>query len=216
MGRSGGVATGETHDQNVYFIPEVAEIMFDYLKPHYADYKCPLILDACCGSGVLGKSLSKILNGKCKTTYHDINMNGQSILEYKTHWKFDIIVCNPPWAPVSTAEKIYHFLISMLSDAGVLFFIINNTFMYQGWERAVELQCSRYYFLPRYVFKWSGRPLLDCGAMVYHKSQVPDNAIPLSCYIHIPPDIEFEYREDMIEDRNNLFYKYIENNQEKA
>jgi len=216
-GKTGGTRKNKVNDQNIKFIPEVAEIIFNYLKPHYT-IPTPngtiQILDACCGDGVLGKSIKKIIENheytyqdiKIKLELQDIKINKKSILKEKYKTKFDIIVSNPPWHPVTLSENIYWKLISLLSDNGVLFYIIDNTFCYQGWDRAKELLYQKYYFLPRYVFKWSGKKLLDCGIMVYHRNNlIHSEAMNLNCYIHIPPNIIFEYKEDMIKEEKNLF-----------
>lgn len=183
-------------DGDVYFQPDIADEMFDLLLARhrlahpifeevnghriYADVS---ILDVCANTGVLGKSLlSKIPGGKL--TLQDIKISGKSFLDenYKGR-KFDYIVANPPWKE-AIAKPIYQKCLELLSHEGVLFFVINNVFQYQGRDRAVQLKCHKFYFLPRYVFKRSGRPLLDCGVMVYHNG-VENASVGDSCFLDV-------------------------------
>ncbi len=177
-------------DNDVYFSEEVADVMIRTLKNHITYKKNPKILDACAGpDGVLGKTLAK----HCKTEevwLQDIKYNGKSILNYKPDMKYDLIICNPPFVPVELAEDIFHHLYSLLDDDGIMFFVINLTFFYQGWERAKKLIYQKIYFLPRYVFAWMNRPLLDVGVAVTHKNKImPKQAIQNNCYIHIPKNM---------------------------
>jgi hypothetical protein len=195
MKRAGGIAKNghrnkPIQDGEVYFFPEVADQIFDYLAPHYWHFLNPVVLDECSNDGVLGKAIKNHSSDSAKIKFHDIKKDGKCATTKKWKTKFDIIVCNPPWKE-GLAKSIYFHLINQLSDNGVLLFIINNVFMYQGWKRARELKCQKFYFLPRFVFKKSGKPLLDCGVAVYHKNpiQVPDKAWSLPCYIDLSPEL---------------------------
>lgn len=180
--RSGGIKRPFDNDNDVYFNDTNAFEMLDYLYPHYSKYKYPAVLDACCGKGALGNALMKIK--PCHVTSQDIKQSGESILDYKALYNFDIILCNPPWHPVELPEAIYYKLISMLNPDGVLIFIIDNVFCYQGIDRAKKLNFQKYYFLPRFVFKSSGKNLLDCGVLTYHKDGILNlGAIRLSAFI---------------------------------
>lgn len=186
-----GVRKAET-DNNVYFHRLNAEELITYLKKHFVSllqlspYNPPCrVLDACAGREALGRVFKEKYG--CEVTFQDIKQKGESILDYKPGHPFDIIVCNPPWIPVELPEAIYKKLVTLLAPGGVLFFIVNNTFCYQGPDRATALFFNKFYFLPRYTFASSGHPLLDCGVMVYHNGgdMLPDAAllrpfIPLS------------------------------------
>lgn len=210
--RGGGGATSQKGKRNVvqendvYFNKPVSDFMIEYLNPHFSekisngnDLK---ILDACANDGVLGLSLSDYYGkqGICPSiTLQDIKKTGQSITKYYPNGghRFDVIVCNPPWVPSSLAEEIYHHLYkNLLKDDGVLIFIINSTFCYQGIDRAKELTFQKYYFLPRYTFKSVGRPLLDAGVMICHKNcVVPKKAQALDCFIPIDRETcKIEYK----------------------
>lgn len=189
-------------NDTVYFPAGYARQMVNYLEPHL--YNIPLdgkILDACSGSGVLGKAFFDLLT-KWDQEYNEEfgyestpptltlaeKSYGLDVFhlspEIEDH-KFDLIVSNPPRS-LSVALPIYWHLVSLLADDGVLFFIINNVFCYQGSKRAETLKYQKYYFLPRWIFKPSGRKLLDCGVMVYHADgKVPDDAVALRPYIEI-------------------------------
>lgn len=174
-------------DGDVYFQPEVASQMFDILLqrhglPHppfeesngVRTYPEIRVLDACANDGVLGRALAGKIPGAV-LTLQDIKTAGISFLDESFGIrKFDYIVCNPPWKE-QIAKPIYHRCLELLSPSGVLFFVINNVFMYQGRDRAVAIRCHKYYFLPRYIFKKSGRSLLDCGVAVHHNgvTQMP-------------------------------------------
>jgi len=225
-GRPGGkTGCGKPSDTNVYTDPRVADFIFAYLKPHFDDLifhtqgiktldRYIRIFDACSGKDhVLGNSIKNVIsqniyipNSNLLLTYQDICMAGKSILN-SSHGlgNYDIIVCNPPWHPTKQAEEIYWFLVNLLKPDGVLFFLINNVFCYQGRERAEKLLFQKFYFLPRYVFannfkmivdpvsgeeKRKYKNLLDCGIMVYHKnSDMPGEAANLNCFIPIPKNI---------------------------
>lgn len=194
-------------DNDVYFVKEEADIIFNYLLPHYENINNPVVLDACCNDGVLGKSFEKIIDCK-KVEYQDIKKDNKSILNFFPNYKYDIILCNPPWTPVKVPLEIYNHLELLLSDIGILVFVINNVFCYQGWERASKLKYQKYYFLPRFVFKWSSRPLLDCGIMVYHKNNIiPVGASILRPYIDIPPFIDTNFINTKCYD--NIWNEYI-------
>jgi hypothetical protein len=172
--RTGGIRSERESTNNVYFHKQNAEELVKYLEPHFSTLVSlqkmrglkTLVLDACCGKKVLGKVFQKKYG--CDVIFQDKEEGGQSILEFVPEKLFHIIICNPPWVPVELAEAIYHKLITFLSPGGILFFVINNTFCYQGSDRAKALPFNKFYFLPRYVFKPSGKPLLDCGVMVFH------------------------------------------------
>lgn len=194
--RSGGkVKPGRAHETDVYFVPEVAELIIKKLLCHLPPRRSRLrIMDACAGNGVLGVAMRKVILEK---TEHGITgmafvekKHGVDILTYKDRGGFDVIICNPPWVPVELAEKIYYKCLSLLNDGGVMFYIINNTYVYQGWQRAIKLTFQKYYFLPRYVFSWQNKKkLLDCGVMACHRGKMPAAAAHQNCYIHIPKDI---------------------------
>jgi hypothetical protein len=178
--RTGGKATKERdHEQNIFFHEQNANEIAEYLYPHYKSFKKCVILDACSGLGVLGNAFSK-RTGKTMVFFYD-KKDGADIL--KAAGEYDLIVCNPPWR-LSEALPIYEHLLNLLSPNGILFFIINNVFCYQGSDRAEKLCFQKYYFLPRWTFKPAGRPLLDCGIMVYHKNGIiPQEAANLRPYI---------------------------------
>ena len=169
--RSGGVRHEADGDNDVYFHRWNAEELISYLRPHYLkqlDRERCRVLDACAGEGVLGKVFARKYP-QAAVVYQDIKTSGESILDFEDDEGFDIIICNPPWIPVELPEAIYHKLDDdLLNPGGVLFFVINNTFCYQGPERALALDFQKFYFLPRYAFATSGKALLDCGVMVHH------------------------------------------------
>lgn len=184
--RTGGRQKISKKENDIYLNSINALEIFEYLKPHIIQFdNYPDILDACCNDGVLGRAVSKVLNNKCCVEFQDIKFKGESILDYEPYKKFDIIVCNPAWIPVTLPFLIYEKLLKLLKDNGVLFFLINNTFVYQGRDRAVNLRFHKYYFLPRYAFLSAGKPLLDCGIMVYHKSEIPIEAFYLRPFIDL-------------------------------
>lgn len=197
-GRTGGRMNSERdHEQNIGFHPQNAKELAEYLLPHYAGKDKAKILDACSGSvGVLGNAIKeslihiskkakyKLFNKKQKAILLDCidKEEGRDILEHSQK-KYDLIICNPPWK-LTESLPIYNHLLDLLEPDGVLIFVINNVFVYQGSDRAEILQYQKYYFLPRWVFKPSGRPLLDCGVMVFHKNGiVPGSAANLRPYI---------------------------------
>lgn len=182
MKRAGG-SRNRDHviDENIEFPLDYADQMAKYLLPHYSNLLVTMkVLDACSGSGNLGSSFLKYSAGH--VCFYVDEFNGQDILQLDNE-KFDLIICNPPWS-LKIALKIYNKLLTLLSDDGILFFVINNVFCYQGSSRAEILKFQKYYFLPRWIFKPSGRPLLDCGVMVYHANgQIPKEAADLAPYI---------------------------------
>lgn len=212
--RGGGLKHKSKVENNIYFNRQYADIVFEYLKTHYDFlYRGMIgntinILDCCAGNGILGESIYNIIKPNHKDTKLTLLDNRmkiiktehecikQDIFNYNTNNKFDIIVCNPPWIPVDVPEAIYHRLIKMLNDRGMLFFIINNTFCYQGVNRAKDLIFQKYYFLPRYTFFNSGKKLLDCGILVYHKSYYSSihisNILNNNCFINLPRPGEIE------------------------
>lgn len=167
MARTGGIKTEREVDENVYFHPRNAWEMFNYLSPHFAipHDEAPQILDACAGSGILGKAVKEYYDIS-KTDFVDIK-HGADVLNINK--KYDIIVCNPPWSLKISLPIYWRLVEHCLAPYGVLFFIINNVFCYQGSDRAEGLKYQKYYFLPRWTFHHANRPLLDCGVMVYHK-----------------------------------------------
>lgn len=191
-GRTGGKTNMDRdHEQNIGFHPQNASELAEYLLPHYeriardaGDFN---ILDACSGAGALGSAFSEAA-GRCdpegitKVCLESVDeIHGQDIFEERG--EYDLICCNPPWA-LKKALPIYNHLLSLLSPSGVLMFIVNCVFAYQGSDRAEQLKYQKFYFLPRWTFKPSGRPLLDCGVMVYHAdSFVPRTAAVLRPYV---------------------------------
>jgi len=211
--RTGGIAiqgkTGVVRDNDVSFTLPVAQVVVDYLQPHYKKIYSPTILDACANDGVLGYSIYN----NCEYSQlelQDIKVTGQKVQDTDFGGRvWDIIICNPPWTPVEEPLEIYNKLVSLLEKGGVLFFVINNVFCYQGWKRAVELKFQKYYFLPRYVFKASGKPLLDCGIMVYHNGRMPMKAARLRPFIHIPPEaVKNEILDRKKDNEANIFNGY--------
>ena len=173
-GRTGGKTNSERDgSQDVAFHPDNARELAQYLLPHYDRQKdaWPAVLDACSGDGVLGAAFSRELKalGYKPVLFEAEKKNGFDVMDLPAGEKFDVIVCNPPWA-LEQALPIYHHLENLLTKDGVMFFIINNVFCYQGSDRAECLSYQKYYFLPRWTFKPAGRPLLDCGVMVNHKN----------------------------------------------
>lgn len=177
-------------NDDINFHPVVADLTFKYLKPHYDYIKDPLILDACSGiNGILGKSLLNQYKSNNKGTLilQDILIDGTSILDFTFDVKFDIILCNTRWSPVEFTEKVFHYLYdNLLDNNGVMFFVVNNTFIYSGWKRGIKLNYQKFYFYPRYVFKHAKKPLLDCGVITAHKGEIPLKTIDLKPFIYIP------------------------------
>jgi len=219
-------------DNNYYFTDYQADFIFNYIMAHMALIKNPHILDVCSGTGVLGKAILKLFEfGGCN--FIDIkkcswltkkldcyegadNFIGQDFLKplpMASGRKFDIIVVNPPWAPLEIAFKIYQKALTLLSPNGILFFIINNTFTYQGRDRLPLLKFQKYYLLPRNCFntnvnrklrkikilndrsipnekkqaKITQQILLDAGIMVYHNdNKIPNEAALLKPIIQVP------------------------------
>lgn len=175
---------------DIYTHPLIAQRIANYLFPHYADLRGRRdlrVLDACANDGVLGNAIMDNC-GVGELVLQDKKDSGKSILDYDFHanW-FDLIVCNPPWHPVKLAEAIYHKLITGLVPDGILIFLIDITFCYQGVIRANSLTFQKFYFLPRHTFKSSGKDLLDCGVLVCHwDERVPEAAQRLDCFINVP------------------------------
>lgn len=172
-GRTGGKTnSGRDGAQDVCFHPDNARELARYLLPHYNRQKddYPVVLDACSGNGVLGRAFSDELERLgCKPTVIEAEKKaGVDVLNIPVSKKFDVIVCNPPWS-LDQALPIFQHLETLLAADGVLFFVINNVFCYQGSDRAETLDYQKFYFLPRWTFKPAGRPLLDCGVMVKHE-----------------------------------------------
>ena len=192
--RSGGGVSSKgkrniIQDNDVFFNKPVAEFILNYIKPHLPKRNNLKILDECANDGVLGQTLKTICskeNTISTLDIRDIKINGESALDHTPDYKYDIIIANPPWVPVTLPESIYHHLYSLLAENGVMIYIINSTFVYQGIKRAEQLNFQKYYFLPRYTFKSVNRPLLDCGVMLCHKNNtISNNAINLNCFIPI-------------------------------
>lgn len=172
----GGKTTKREVSEDVEFLYANAEELFTYLQPHTqylssinTDDNPIRVLDACCGEEKnLGRAIASV-NGFTDVTYIDIK-NGHNIFDVND--KFDVIVCNPPWNLKTSLPVYKHLINNCMADDGILFFVINIVFCYQGSDRAEELKYQKFYFFPRWVFKHTGRPLLDCGVMVYDKSGV--------------------------------------------
>lgn len=231
--RSGGADNPDQSilDNDYYFDKETAEFIFKYLEPHlhFPEYPQGVsILDLCSGeSCVLGTSINNIIQNSKKNIYGKSLSGsmyntvtfvdkkfGNDLFTYKYQRnEYHIIVCNPPWIPVDLAFNIYKKCLKLLSPSGVLFFKINNTFIYQGPERWSELKGQKYYFLPRYVFdnsinrkirnkniearddlddktkiiKYNQPILLDAGILVYHPgNSISYNAVNLLPIIPVP------------------------------
>lgn len=217
--RNGGISKegkrNNIQENDVFFDPITAKIISYNLSAHFIEISTEKnnlkILDACANNGVLGDSVyyyAKIGNPDQPDIYYqdikyDIeqtmtceNMIGGNILDYKPDIKFDIIICNPPWVPVELPEAIFHHLLTLLTDDGILFFVVNLPFFYQGKDRAKKLKFQKLYFLPRYIFKHMGRSLLDCGISVTHKDgHVPASAASKDCFIFVPPKINKDQKE---------------------
>jgi len=234
IGRRAGGADNPSEnviDNDYYFDGETADFIFDYLSPHFSNYpeypRGVNILDLCSGeSCVLGISINNILqNSKKKisdkplsslmfnnTTFVDKKF-GNDLFTFQYKNEYNLIVSNPPWIPVDLAFNIYKKCLQILAPGGVLFFVINNTFIYQGPNRWIGLKGQKYYLLPRYIFdnainrkiriknikarddlddktkaiKCSQPILLDAGVLVYHADNIiPKDAVNLSPIIPVP------------------------------
>ena len=195
MGRRGGgiAQTGREGRQDIQTHPVVAKAIMEYLRPHFIhlDGFNPLILDACAGDGVLGVALqgalywNSILYSVDVVSKHSRVDERDTLSVVRPGAGFNIIVCNPPWKE-KDALAIWNHLYSLLAPDGILVFLINNVFCYQGVDRASVLNYQKYYFLPRYTFINAGKDLLDCGIMVTHKNNdVPREAAELRPFIEI-------------------------------
>lgn len=174
MGRANGI-NGKYREgnQDIFFHPKNAEEIVEFFYPILKNYNNCTMLDACCGMKTLGNAVEDIINVK-KSYYVDIESRTDGIIEKdirEFNQKADIIFCNPPFHPVTKVVEIYHHLISILNPEGSLFFVIDNSFLYQGRDRAIEILCDKYYFLPRYTFASAGKPLLDIGILNYQKRE---------------------------------------------
>jgi len=194
LSRSSGVAKPKLdceRDNNVYFTQDKSDKIIKYILPHFQRSNRVLnCLDACCGLGVLGKSLEK--NKLCRVTYIDNrdmpidNFIRADLSTKKLKCQYDIITCNPPWIPTQYTYQIYNNLCKSLKYNGVLVFICNNTFFYQSSKRAVNLKFNKYYDLPRDTFKESGKLMLDCRVGIYHNDDlVPAPAANLHTFIDL-------------------------------
>lgn len=103
--------------------PETEELIWRIIEIEKRDQQPKNVLDLCTGSGVIGISLYKELISGTKITATDISENALKVArenarineadiifrqadflrELKTGYRFDIIVCNPPY--VSPAEN---------------------------------------------------------------------------------------------------------------
>lgn len=202
--RGGGVKTERKVTGNIFFDEKAAEILckflidkiipYDLCEPYTACDR--RVLDACCGDGALGNHLWDCGN----VDYVDINpmskvsdykLNLIDILEWKPKYKYDLIICNPPWSPVEKAEAIYHHLLTILKSWGYLIFIINYAFINTNWQRGERLGRGKTIFLPRYTFAKSLKKfnpessgLLDPVVMINRRNK---NDAPFFC--NIPPEI---------------------------
>lgn len=193
--RSGGKSTERSVTNDIMFDHDAAWWLWDWLfKQGLVQTKCTGVLDACCGTGILGCwwiPKSEIVD------FVDVKMNGfhrcyqTDILKWEPGSKYDVIICNPPWSPVHQAEGIYHHLLSLLKPKGCLYFIINYAFLNTGWKRGAKLGRGIQIPLPRYTFHKSLKEhnpestgLLDPVLMI-NRQRVDDP--PFFC--PIPPEI---------------------------
>jgi len=214
--RVGGIPAKRKTSNDVYFDEAVAGWLWDFIFEHDLypidpyDYK---ILDACAGNGVLGKKLmDKLgnmfsdyeLDGSAECDYVDIDSNDLwvdscDILEWDAGYKYDIIICNPPWSPCIYAERIYRYLLTLLKPDGWLYFIINYSFINSNWKRGEKLGNGLTIFLPRYTFHKAGCPLLDPVLMINRQNK---DDPPFFCLI--PPEIAKRYNKDQIEIKDKI------------
>lgn len=202
--RLGGKPSDRNISNDIFFDYEPARFMINFIFnrldvdltfnnwtfiSNKYEYK---ILDACCGNGVLGNCIIDLLKLKSKnidfvdikiqeslTTKLFSNFYIADILEWKPSFKYNIIICNPPWSPVDRAEEIYHHLLSLLDEKGILVFIINYAFINTNWKRGEKLGNGITLFLPRYTFnnalkayKPESCGLLDPVVMINRQSKL--------------------------------------------
>jgi len=166
MSRTGGIRTDRTINEKVYFHPDNAIEMVQYILPHIEQGKKLKTLDACSGSGNLGKAFDFWIDN-CTVDYVEFD-DGNDILE--TFEKYDVIICNPEWSIKKSLPIYWHLIRYCMKPNAVLFFIINNVFCYQGSDRAEILEYQKYYFLPRWTFKHAERPFLIVGFLFVTKT----------------------------------------------
>jgi len=204
--RAGGSTTkgkrNNVQENDIFFHPFVSNALIKALSVHINNKKLVnaflydnkfRVLDACCGAGALGTSFKKHFKNSTVDFVDIMNQTGLkrfkklNIAYWKPSYQYDVILCNPPWIPVEIPMEIYYKTIDLLKPTGTLFYIINNTFCYQGPKRGKRLKFQKYYFLPCYTFASAGRERLDCGVMVYHKDgQIPLEAVQRDCFIELP------------------------------
>ncbi len=215
-------------DYNYYFEKQQTDFIFRYLQNHLSLGNCD-ILDACSGDGTIGISLLDKYDAgganfvDLKKTFwiakvggnvQSQEFGGQDFLTtpHDPERRFNIIVCNPPWNPTDRALAIYEKCLSLLSEDGVFFFLINLPFIYQGRDRYNKLKFQKLYCLPRTTFdtprnrklksarimerdnlteeqkqkKIAEPVLLDCGMMVYHPAGIPSGAVNIKPIIPLP------------------------------
>jgi len=211
--RQCGSNKNEKHDQDIFLNWQEAEIICkDMLHGRLETDPCNQVqisvLDACCGNGAFSKGFIKFFNND-----DDILLSLADIKKYdmlnitvlhnyiygnvlEINQQYDIILCNPPWAPVDNALEIYLHMQSLLSPSGIMLFIINSTFLYQGQERANLLKYDAVKFLPRYTFEGSGKPLLDPVVIRASVDSFRNN------YLHIPKSIAKVKNESCSKEKN--------------
>lgn len=158
--RNGGSNTERKTTNDVYFSQDSADWLIDWLiDNHLISIKSCLhanVLDACCGKGALGLALKTYIPNidflDHKFTMNHIDIILRDILSWSPLYKYDIILCNPPWSPVSRALDIYMHLLSLLKPNGTLYFIINYAFINTNWQRGASLGNGYRIDLPRYTF----------------------------------------------------------------
>ena len=200
--RSGGIPTERNVTNDIMFDYESAKWLFEWLYSNllmpFRWYSPRKGLDACCGTGVLGRALSEYVRYvdyvDIKQYAGGVKVNLIDILEFKADKfsdKYDAIICNPPWSPVDLSEKIYHHLLGLLKPHGWLYFIINYAFINTGWKRGAKLGKGIQIPLPRYTFhkslkicKPESTGLLDPVLMINRQDSIDP---PFFC--PIPPEI---------------------------
>lgn len=206
--RNGGSHQKKEFDtqNNIFFDKHVADWMFNWFFDNiYINNiivkTTDIFLDACCGNGVLGDSFCKAKDKMFKYPYdidyvdnnvkESLKFKNRDILYWKPEYKYNIIICNPPWTPVELAEEIYHHLLTLLEPGGILLFIINYSFVNTNWKRGEQLGNGITIFLPRYTFHKSlknnnsdSTGLLDPVLMINRQ-----NKIDLPFFCPIPPTI---------------------------
>jgi hypothetical protein len=189
----------------------VAEIITKNLYERFCkDMEINNILDACCGYGALGFTFNKLIP-KAKCDYVDKecpplwidksisdNFSRKDITECYQRQRYDIILCNPPWT-VKKAELIYHHVINLLKPNGILFFLIQNIFIYQGYDRSINHKWDAWMFLPCYIYSQSGAPKLDCGIGVYINDK-PFEQKENRIFMSIPPSVKKEDKYDGLQE----------------